>query len=169
MSEPFIAEIKIFASNFAPRGWAFCNGQVLPIAQNSALFSLVGTTYGGDGQTTFALPNLQGRAAMHPGTGPGLSPRRLGESGGAAAVNLSAAEIPTHNHPMNGAPSADQASPDASHGLGNAPMYATPGPTLAMGANAIGSTGGSLPHNNLQPYLAINYVIALQGIYPPRS
>jgi len=100
MSEPFIAEIGIFAGNFAPRGWAFCNGQILPISQNTALFSLVGTTYGGDGRTTFALPNLQGRAPMHPGTGPGLTTRRLGQSGGVETVTLSEAQMPSHTHTM---------------------------------------------------------------------
>lgn len=169
MSDPFVAEIKIFAGNFAPRGWAFCNGQLLPIAQNTALFSLVGTTYGGDGRTTFGLPNLQGRAPMHPGNGPGLTSRRLGESGGVETVTLTEAQMPQHSHPMIGIPSASQPSPDAGHGIGNAPMYATPGPTVAMAANAVGATGGSQAHNNMQPYLAINYVIALQGIYPPRS
>jgi len=169
MSEPFIAEIKIFAGTFAPRSWAFCNGQLLPIAQNTALFSLVGTTYGGDGRTTFALPNLQGRAPMHPGSGPGLSPRRLGQSGGTEAVSLNETQLPAHSHTMNGIPNASQANPDASHGLGNAPMYATPGTTVAMGVDAIGATGGSQTHNNMQPYLAINYIIALQGLYPSRS
>jgi microcystin-dependent protein len=147
MSEPFIAEIRIFAGNFAPRGWAFCNGQLLPVAQNTALFSLIGTTYGGDGRTTTALPNLQGRAPMHPGRGPGLTSRRLGESGGSETVTLSTAQMPNHNHPLMA--SAENLVP--------------------MANEALPAAGGSQSHNNMQPYLAINFIIALTGLYPSRS
>ncbi|MCB1852562.1 MAG: phage tail protein [Gammaproteobacteria bacterium] len=171
MSEPFVAEIKIFAGNFAPRGYAFCNGQLLPIAQNTALFSLIGTTYGGDGRSTTALPNLQGRAAMHPGRGPGLTDRRLGERVGVTSVTLSEAQMPQHNHVMQGFPSAEVANPTSTRGLGNAPIYGSPaaGTLGDLAAAAIGNTGGNQSHNNMQPYLAMNFIIALQGIYPPRS
>lgn len=170
MSEPFIAEVRIFAGNFAPRGWALCNGQLLPIAQNTALFSLVGTTYGGDGRSTFGLPNLQGRAAMHPGNGPGLTPRRLGETGGSATVTLTADQIPAHNHALHGYGNAAAANPTNTRGLGNAPMYHAPAPNQgALAGQAIGASGGGQPHNNRQPYLGLNFIIALQGIYPSRS
>jgi microcystin-dependent protein len=169
MSEPFVAEIRIWALTFAPRGWAFCNGQLLPIAQNTALFSLVGTTYGGDGRTTFGLPNLQGRGPMHPGRGPGLSDYRLGQQGGSATATLTEAQLPAHNHAMRAFPSAEVANPTATHGLGNAPMYQTPGATSAMAAGTLGSTGGSQTHNNLQPFLGLNFCIALLGIYPSRN
>ena len=169
MSEPFIAEIKIFAGNFAPRNYAFCDGQLLPISQHTALFSLVGTTYGGDGRTTFALPNLQGRAPMHPGTGPGLSPRRLGEIGGVEMARVDEAQMPSHSHPLLGVPSADQAGPDGSPALGAGPIYARQGPLVGLATEAIGDIGGSLPHNNMQPYLAMNFIIALEGLYPARN
>lgn len=169
MSDPFIAEVKIFAGNFAPRGYAFCNGQLLPIAQNTALFSLVGTIYGGDGRSTFGLPNLQGRAAMHWGNGPGLTPRQIGSSGGTATVSLSEAQMPSHNHTLQASPSATSAAPASSVGLGNAAMYNTGGTAVAMASQALGSTGGGQPHNNMQPFLGINFIIALQGIYPSRS
>jgi microcystin-dependent protein len=170
MSEPFIAEIRIFAGNFAPRGWAFCNGQLLPIAQNTALFSLLGTTYGGDGRTTMGLPNLQGRAPMHPGQGAGLTPRRLGEAGGSDAVTLVGPQLPRHDHFMRAAPNTAQASPSDSVGLGNAPMYATPlpGNVVPMADEAVGAAGGGRPHENRQPFLALSFIIALQGLYPSR-
>lgn len=175
MSEPFIAEIRIFAGNFAPRGWAFCNGQLLPISQNTALFSLIGTTYGGDGRSTMALPNLQGRAPMHPGRGPGLTDRRLGERGGVETVALSEAQIPSHSHSLNGVndlgesqiPGNDRALARTSGALGY--QQNTTSNLVQMNANMLGTTGGSQPHNNLQPYLAINFIIALQGLYPSRS
>jgi len=169
MSEPFIAEIRIFAGNFAPRGWAFCNGQLLPISQNSALFSLIGTTYGGDGRTTTALPNLQGRAPMHPGHGPGLSQRRLGENGGAATATLTEAQMPSHNHALRGFPSAEAANPTSTRGLGNAPMYQVPGALSSMNPDTVGLTGGNQVHNNLQPFLGMYFIIALVGLYPSRS
>ncbi len=170
MADPFVAEIRIFPFNFAPTGWAFCNGQVLPISQNTALFSLLGTTYGGDGKTTFALPDLQGRAPMHPGQGPGLSLHDLGEASGTDTVTLVAAEIPVHSHMLQAFPSAEVANPTAARGWGNAPMYQAPGMSFgAMAPETIAPAGGSLPHNNLQPYLTFNFCIALQGVFPPRQ
>ncbi len=174
MSEPFIAEIRIFAGNFAPRGWAFCNGQLLPIAQNTALFSLIGATYGGDGRTTTALPDLQGRAPMHPGRGPGLTSRRLGEKGGVETITLSEAQMPQHAHSLQGtnAPASSNApgatSALARSGGGTAfKQGATADATLDTGA--LLPTGGSQPHNNMAPYLAMNFIIALVGLYPSRS
>lgn len=172
MSDPFIAEIRIFAGNLAPRGWAFCNGQLLPIAQNTALFSLIGTTYGGDGRSTMGLPNLQGRVPMHPGQGAGLTPRRLGEAGGSDAVTLVGLQLPRHDHFMRAVPKTTQASPNGGVGLGNAPIYATPadqGSIVAMADGAIGAAGGGQPHDNRQPYLALSFIIALEGLYPSRS
>jgi len=175
MSEPFIAEIRIFAGNFAPRGWAFCNGQLLPIAQNTALFSLIGTTYGGDGQSTTALPNLQGRAPMHPGRGPGLSDRRLGQQGGAEEVTLSEAQMPNHNHTMRASgqegdrrtPAADRA---LAEGIGGSPYQSNTTDNLVdMDARSLPTAGDGQAHNNMQPYLAMNFIIALVGLYPSRS
>ena len=170
MSEPFIAEIRIFAGNFAPRSWAFCNGQLLPISQNTALFSLIGTTYGGDGRTTTALPNLKGRAPMHPGRGPSLTSRRLGQRGGVEMVSLSEAQMPSHTHSLFGTDEdIDETSPDGHLlGAGNAVYGDTP-PNVNMASAAIPNTGGSQPHNNLQPFLTMTYIIALQGLYPSRS
>jgi microcystin-dependent protein len=169
MSEPFIAEIRIFAGNFAPRSWAFCNGQLLPISQNTALFSLIGTTYGGDGRTTTALPNLKGRAPMHPGRGPGLTSRRLGQRGGVETVTLSEAQMPNHTHTMVGNDDdPDQTSPVGGFLATGTNMYdSTTNTTLA--SSTLPSAGGSQTHNNMQPYLAINFIIALQGLYPSRS
>lgn len=175
MADPFVAEVRIFPFNFAPRGWAFCNGQLLPISQNTALFSLLGTTYGGDGKVTFALPDLQGRAPMHPGQGPGLSQRLLGESDGSQTVTLQETQIPSHPHQFGGAVDAGGDTQTATNTIwaqvpGRAAvfLYSTPA-TGAMNPNAMPTTGGSQPHNNLQPYLTLNFCIALQGIYPPRS
>lgn len=170
MSEPFIAEIRIFAGNFAPRGWAFCNGQLLPIAQNTALFSLIGTIYGGDGRTTTALPDLQGRAAMHPGRGPGLTDRRLGERGGVTEVTLTEAQMPQHNHTVvvENDNEGMETNPDEQF-LANKEIYNDGGGLVAMSTDAIGPQGGNQPHNNMQPYIAINYIIALVGLYPSRS
>lgn len=170
MSEPFIAEIRIFAGNFAPRGWAFCNGQLLPISQNTALFSLIGTTYGGDGRSTTQLPNLQGRAPMHPGRGPGLTTRRLGESGGVETVTLSEAQMASHDH-------AAQASEEDGRFLTPENMYLGAGSTIyatgtsnaTLADQTLLDTGGSQPHDNLQPFLTINFIIALIGLYPSRS
>lgn len=179
MSEPFVAEIRIFAGNFAPRGWAFCNGQLLPISQNAALFSLIGTTYGGDGRSTTALPNLQGRAAMHPGRGPGLTSRRLGQRGGSEQVSLSEAQMPNHKHSVQAISrnqfiqgnSLDPAGNFvAGPQTGNAFVPTDPMPGTASFADAaLTSAGGSQPHNNMQPFLAINFIIALVGLYPSRS
>ena len=177
MSDAFVAEIRIFPFNFAPKGWAECDGQILPISQNTALFSLLGTTYGGNGQSTFALPNLQGRAAMHPGQGPGLSLRDLGEESGVEFVTLLTSEMPVHAHRFGGAVDANgtNQSPvgsiwaQAPNGRGSLACYHEAPPTGALNAIALSSSGGGLPHNNLQPYLVLSFCIALQGIFPPRS
>ena len=171
MSEPFIAEIRIFAGNFAPRGWAFRNGQLLPVSQNTALFSLIGTTYGGDGRTTTALPNLKGRAPMHPGTGPGLSSRRLGQRGGAETVTLSEAQMPSHTHTQHASERAARdefPSSNATFGEAGETTYGS-GTVVSMSSQAITNTGGSQAHNNLQPFLTMNFIIALVGVYPSRS
>jgi len=173
MSEPFVAEIRIFAGNFAPRGWAFCNGQLLPIPQNTALFSLIGTTYGGDGRSTTALPDLQGRSQMHPGRGPGLTDRRLGQRGGESQVQLSEAQMPSHNHSMYLNPNivGDSNSPKnnmfAQSAVPNASVYSTDGPNIEAGS--LTESGGNQPHNNMQPYIGVNFIIALVGLYPSRS
>jgi microcystin-dependent protein len=174
MADPFVAEIRIFPFNFAPKGWAFCNGQILPISQNTALFSLLGTTYGGDGKSTFALPNLQGNAPMHPGQGQGLSLRDLGEIGGAENVTLLVSEIPLHPHTMQAfATPADLKEPQAGAVLTrtqNGALYNTTISNIVqMAPQALTPAGGSQPHNNMQPYLTLNFCIALQGVFPPRG
>lgn len=170
MSEPFIAEIKIVATNFAPRGWAFCNGQLLPISQNTALFSLVGTVYGGDGRTTMGLPNLQGRAPMHPGRGPGLTSRRLGERVGTSSVTLHENQMPAHTHSLTSFATADSTGPSSAKGVADGPFFGDKdGDKVSMSEDMINEVGGNQPHNNLQPFLGIYYVIALQGLYPSRS
>ncbi|MEL0436397.1 phage tail protein [Phycobacter sp. K97] len=175
MSEPFVAEIRIFAGNFAPRGWAFCDGQLLPVSQNTALFSLIGTTYGGDGRTTTALPNLQGRAPMHPGRGPGLTSRRLGQKGGVEQVVLSEAQIPSHNHTVranmsNGTTNVPLTAASLA-GAGRDSLYdSTPPSNLVdLAAETLNTTGGGQPHLNMQPFLALSFIIALVGLYPSRS
>ena len=176
MADPFVAEIRIFPFNFAPKGWAFCNGQLLPLSQNTALFSLLGTTYGGDGKSTFALPNLQGSAPMHPGQGSGLSLHDLGEIGGSEFVTLLVSEIPVHAHGVGRASTAagDSTAPSnavwaqAGAGRGGAALYIAGPPTGKVNANSLAPTGGSLPHNNMQPYLTLNFCIALQGVFPQR-
>lgn len=172
MADPFVAEIRIFPFNFAPRGWAWCDGQLLPLAQNTALFSLLGTTYGGNGKSNFALPNLQGSAPMHPGQGPGLSLHDLGETGGSETVTLLESEIPNHSHSMN-ASQADSSSripagdlPATGIGIG---MYAAPSSLAPMNPNAVTPAGGDQPHNNMMPYLTFYFNIALQGVFPPRT
>ena len=174
MSDPFIGEIRLFGFNFAPQGWAQCNGQLLQISQNTALFSILGVTYGGDGRTTFALPNLQGRSALSAGQGPGLSSRVLGQSGGEAAVTLTSGEIPQHTHTAAASTNlGDQASPAntlwATGAGGRGQNFYASGADVAMSSQAIGPAGGGQPHNNLPPYLALNFCIALQGVFPPRS
>jgi len=174
MSEPFVAEIRIFAGNFAPRGWAFCDGQLLPVSQNTALFSLIGTTYGGDGRTTTALPDLQGRAPMQPGRGPGLTDRRLGQKGGVETVTLTEAQMPNHNHTARvTAEPADLFQPNSSRSLArsrNGNAYSNNTSSLvALDERSLPETGGSQAHNNMQPYIAMNYIIALVGLYPSRS
>lgn len=171
MSDAFVAEIRIFPFNFAPRGWAFCNGQLLPISQNTALFSLVGTYYGGDGRTTFGLPNLQGRGAVGVGQGPGLSRYDVGQNGGVETVTLLKTEIPAHSHTLNATASATTGNPTGAAlapPAGGQLEYRMPGNIAPMAADSLVSVGGA-PHNNLQPYLTLNFCIALQGIYPPRA
>ncbi len=173
--EPFIGEIRVFPYNFAPRGWALCNGQLLPIAQNTALFAIIGTTYGGDGRTTVGLPNLQGRAALHPGQGPGLSNRRLGEKGGSEKVALTVAQMPSHNHLAKAGDIADSESANNSTWAekDRTELYKTviTDTTIntTMDQSAIADTGGSQLHNNMPPYLTMGYYIALVGIFPSRN
>lgn len=176
MSEPYVAQITMFAGNFAPRGWAFCDGQLLAVSQNDALFSLLGTIYGGDGRTTFGLPDLRGRAAMHAGNGPGLSSYRLGAKGGQERVTLTTNQMPSHNHDvtmraeMRGGSVTDPAGNMLAAG---SPIYrgnaAADDVDMDPGMIRQGNVGGSQPHNNLSPFLAVNYIIALFGIYPSRS
>jgi microcystin-dependent protein len=176
VADPFVAEIRIFPFNFAPKGWAWCNGQLMPLSQNTALFSLLGTTYGGDGKSTFALPDLEGRAPMHPGQGPGLSLHDLGETGGSETVTLLQSEIPAHSHGF---------SVSSQLGLENLPNVSNQGQKFAMGegvnmygaasglkpmaAQALAPAGGDQPHNNMMPYLTFYFCIALQGVFPPRG
>jgi microcystin-dependent protein len=175
--EGYIAEIRLFAGNFAPRNWAFCQGQILSIAQNTALFSLLGTTYGGNGQTTFALPDFRGRVAVGTGQGPGLPSTTLGEVAGEPTHTLIVTEMPAHNHPVNAynADVANIANP-AGNSLGvgtqagnTVNMYRNTAPNVALNAATAGIAGSSQPHNNMQPYLGMNYVICLFGIFPSRN
>ena len=169
--EPFIGQIMMFAGNFAPRGWALCNGQLLPIASNTALFSILGTTYGGDGQTTFALPDLRGRVPMHMGQGPGLSPRKLGERGGRETDTLTVNNLPSHNHAMNAANADAKSASPAGNLLGNAQtqVYASGSAGAQMSTQSVSNTGENQPFSIMQPFECINFVIALQGIFPPRD
>lgn len=174
MSEAFLAEIRIFPYNYAPVGWAFCNGQLIPIAQNTALFSLLGTTYGGDGKTTFGLPNLGGRAVLAPGQGPGLSSYVLGESGGSPTVTLTVPQMAVHQHAMraHAQDPGDLNSPGDLNALARSSGGAAYGPAGAlqpMAAETAPVVGGNAPHNNMQPYLAMNYCICMSGIFPPRG
>jgi microcystin-dependent protein len=172
MSEPFVAQIQIVPFNFAPRGWATCNGQLLAISQNTALFSLLGTTYGGNGVTNFALPNLEGAAPLHAGQGPGLSSITLGQAAGVPSVGLLISEIPAHTHGANcNSGMGDQYGPPGNFwatDAGGNNEYASSA-NAVMAAGAIGPAGSSQPHSNLQPYLVLNFIIALQGIFPARS
>jgi microcystin-dependent protein len=172
--DPFVAEIRIFPFNFAPKGWAFCDGQILPLSQNTALFSLLGTTYGGDGKSNFALPDLQGRAPMHPGQGPGLSLHDLGETGGSETVSLLTSEIPAHSHALDANTQPGEDAAPQGENLGRtvgAQLYQTDTAAniVVTAPQALAPAGGSQPHNNLMPYLALNFCIALQGVYPPRT
>lgn len=173
MSTPFLAEIRVMPYNFAPQGWAQCDGQLMPISQNTALFSLLGTNYGGDGRTTFGLPNLSGKFAMSSGQGPGLSPRTVGESVGQGNVSLLVSEMPAHGHalmagvtPLSSSPAGNVMAPTA---VGGGNVYRAPGAAAPMAGVAISAAGSGLPHENRQPYLALNFCIALQGIFPSRS
>jgi microcystin-dependent protein len=174
MADPFVAEIRIFGFNFAPKGWAFCDGQLLPLSQNTALFSLLGTTYGGNGKSNFALPDLQGRAAMHPGQGPGLSLHDLGETGGSETVTLLQSEMPVHSHLVRavGADPGDLQAPAPTRALARsgAGFAYVSGPADAqMAFETLAPAGSSFPHNNMMPYLTLSFCIALQGVFPPRS
>ena len=182
MSSPFVAEIRIFACNFAPTGWALCNGQLLPISQNTALFSLLGTFYGGDGKSTFALPNLQGSVPIGKGQGPGLTDRVLGEQAGEAALTLITTEMPAHSHvamvtstpgTATASASSQLAMAAAGGGKGSAGnvvnFYRSNAPNANLSPFALGVAGGSQPHNNMMPYLALTFCIALQGVFPPRG
>jgi len=176
MSNPFLAEIRIFTGNFAPKGWALCDGQLLPISQNTALFSLLGTTYGGDGKSTFALPNLQGCAPMQAGQGPGLSLRDLGETAGEQTVTLLQTEMPSHSHTAQGSTGSNQTTPvnnawasGAKLGGGNLYFPSTPASNVQMSPFATEIKGGGQPHNNMPPFLGLTFIIALQGVFPARS
>ena len=173
MADPFVAEIRIFPFNFAPKGWAFCDGQILPLSQNTALFSLLGTTYGGNGKSNFALPNMQGNAPMHPGQGPGLSLHDLGETGGSETVSLLESEIPSHSHALRAdvldIADTNVVSPTASFALSSGGTLYQATSNASLSDNAVAPAGGDQPHNNMQPYLTLNFCIALQGVYPPRT
>lgn len=176
MADPFLGEIRMFAGNFAPRGWAFCAGQILSISQNTALFSLLGTTYGGNGQTTFALPDLRGRAPVSSGQGPGLSNYNLGEMAGSESVTLLTSQMPAHTHAANASTQPGSASSPANgvcasgvDSQGGSVNGYVAAPNTTMAPQAIGAAGGSQPHENRPPFLCVNFIIALQGIYPSRN
>src|SRR4051812_33397 len=176
MADPFVAEVRIFPFNFAPKGWAFCDGQILPLSQNTALFSLLGTTYGGGGKSNFSLPNVQGNAGMHPGQGPGLSLHDLRGTGGSETVSLLESEIPSHSHTARASnQQGDVQQPTSTTSLArpNGAVPYVPGtptpPLVAMADQSLAPAGGDQPHNNMQPYLTLNFCIALQGVYPPRT
>jgi microcystin-dependent protein len=161
MAEPFLSEIRIFSFNFAPKGWAFCNGQLLPINQNQALFSLLGTTFGGNGQTNFALPNFQGRTPIHVGSG-----HTLGERAGSSAVTITRQQMPTHTHLMQASGNNGTSASPAGNVLAAAPIYHQPSDPVALDPGSTTGIGGSQAHNNMMPYLVLNFCIALQGIFP---
>jgi microcystin-dependent protein len=174
VTSPFVAEIRIFPFGFAPTGWAFCNGQIIPLSQNTALFSLLGTTYGGDGKTNFALPDMQGNSPMQPGQGAGLSLHDLGEVGGEQSVTLLESEMPSHPHALTAdqrPANLDNPSPLNALARSSPNIYKTPtgAATVPLSDLAVGPAGGDQPHNNMQPFLTLNFCIALQGVYPPRT
>ena len=171
MSEPFVGEIRMFAGNFAPRGWAFCDGQLLAVSQNDALFSLLGTIYGGDGRTTFGLPDLRGRIPIHAGNGPGLSSHRLGAKGGAENETLTVNQLPSHSHPMRASSNISGRRSPQDTVLGrstNIDLYTGDAPDVSLASTAISSVGGSRSHTNEMPFLCVNFIMALVGIYPSR-
>jgi len=174
MSEPFVGEIRMFAGSFAPRGWAFCDGQLLAVSQNDALFSLLGTIYGGDGRTTFGLPDMRGRIPVHMGTGPGLTPQRLGAKAGSERVTVTVNQTPSHSHLSQEYATSHKA--DSGDPAGNIPArsvtinpYASVMPDTSMAGSAISNSGGSQAHTNLMPFLCVHFIIALFGIYPSRN
>lgn len=176
MADQFVAEIRIFPFNFAPKGWAMCDGQLLPISQNTALFSLLGTMYGGDGKSTFALPDLQGMSPLHAGQGPGLSLYDIGQTGGSQTVTLLISEMPSHTHTVAGKTGAGNTADPSNMVWANPAGRPVPNSfvngnsgLVAMSPSALSVAGGSQPHNNMMPYLGLNFCIALQGIYPPRT
>jgi microcystin-dependent protein len=167
MAQPYVGEIRMFAGNFAPAGWMMCQGQLLPISENETLFQLIGTTYGGDGQSTFGLPNLAGRAPIHQGTGPGSS-YTIGEAGGVESVTLTTQQIPSHTHPMLGSadPAANKGALNGMFGRAPAEAYASEFTPVTLNSQAVQAQGGSQPHNNMQPFLVIGYIISLFGLFP---
>ncbi|MGH1337050.1 MAG: phage tail protein [Aureispira sp.] len=171
--DPLLAEVKLFAGNFPPRGWAFCDGQLLPISQNAALFSLLGTMYGGDGRTTFGLPDLRGRTPIGPRQGAGLTPYREGQFGGQEHVTLTNSQMPSHSHNLNADVNPGTTNVPTNHILANTAAfdneYSTATPNTSLNSQAIGTSGGNQSHENRQPFLAINYIIATQGVFPSRS
>ncbi len=172
MADPFVAEIRIFPFNFSPKGWAWCDGQLLPLSQNTALFSLLGTTYGGNGKSNFALPDLQGRAPMHPGQGPGLSLHDLGETGGSETVTLLESEVPSHSHAMTASVQLALENSPAGQNLAagdGVNLFAGTANLVPLSDQSLAPAGGDQPHNNLQPYLTFYFCIALQGVFPPRT
>lgn len=176
--DPYVGEVRIFTGNYPPRGWADCNGQIMSVQQNQILFTVIGATYGGDGRTTFALPNLNGRVPMHQGTGPGLTPRQVGEQGGEAAVTLLENQMPAHSHTPQALDNQGKLSDPTGAVWTKTPKSVrpvldtngfAPTPTVPMSPLALSAAGGSQPHNNMQPYLPLRFIIALEGVYPPKQ
>lgn len=171
--DPYLGEIRMFAGNFAPNGWALCNGQLLPIQQNQALFAILGTTYGGNGVTTFALPDLRGRVPMHAGNGSGLTPRTIGEMSGSESNTLTVAQLPSHNHTVNAVVAdGNQNSPESSYPANTKILdkeYSSAAPSAIMNPAMIGNTGGNQPVGNVQPFTAVTFIIALNGIFPSQN